>query len=111
MTTLRILSVAADATDNELMSMMQIVNSFVIGENHGAVLVIAGYDDDHRELFDIPEVAKLCRTLVRIGFITILEFSSLLPPGKPQADRNGPDAKQRLPNHASRYRAVPGRAQ
>ena len=37
---------------------------------HG--LTISGFDDDKRELSEIPEVQELCKTLVRIGLISEL---------------------------------------
>jgi hypothetical protein len=44
------------------------------------VCMIAEFDEDPRHLNDIPEVIALCRRLVSLGFISYLDFSTLLDP-------------------------------
>jgi hypothetical protein len=43
------------------------------------VLLISGFDDDPRELADIPEVQAYCRRLVKTGLISYLSFTTSLP--------------------------------
>lgn len=42
----------------------------------GFCLTISGYDDDPRDLWNIPEVVSFMKRLVDIGFISILEVST-----------------------------------
>src|SRR5262249_54436820 len=52
---------------------------------------IRGFNDDPRELWEIPEAKTLAQRMVAIGFIAWLEGSVLMP-----ELRRGPDANLRL---------------
>lgn len=45
------------------------------GDPARIVCSIHGFDDDPRELWNIPEVQSFCRRLIDIGFISDLEFA------------------------------------
>jgi hypothetical protein len=47
--------------------------------NDHIVCIIGGFDDDPRELGQIPEARALCRRLVGIGFISWLDVSTSIP--------------------------------
>jgi hypothetical protein len=42
------------------------------------VCSIDGFNDDPRELWEVPDVRELCRRLVACGFISYLEFATLI---------------------------------
>jgi len=42
-------------------------------------LTIGEFDDDKRELWEIPEVRGLCRRIVNLGLISYLDRSTMLP--------------------------------
>lgn len=41
----------------------------------GFYLIINGYDDDHRPLWEIPDAMSFCKKLVELGFLSVLRFS------------------------------------
>src|SRR5262249_16027503 len=47
--------------------------------NDRIVCAIAGFDDDARELGEVPEVRAFCRRLVGIGFISWLDTCTSIP--------------------------------
>jgi hypothetical protein len=47
-----------------------------LGENVISTCVITGFDNDRRELGEIPEVRAFCRRLVGRGFIAWLDLST-----------------------------------
>ena len=70
-----------DTTNDEIALDMRVAKG--IRENNEAkhiILFIDGFDDDRRELGDIPEVRAFCRRLVTQGFISYLDFTTTLPP-------------------------------
>jgi hypothetical protein len=87
-TTLHIMTLAHDATDEEIIGMMRAMKAAHEAKTVGRiVLLFHGYDDDPRELWDIPEVAVLCQRLVEMGFI-----SYLYPGYVPGVDDPSPEA-------------------
>ncbi len=64
-------------TDASLKIQMQQMARFrnMIGDegNLRCVCTIAGYGDDPRELYEIPEVQELCKRLIKIGYISLLD--------------------------------------
>jgi hypothetical protein len=48
------------------------------------VCSIYGFDEDPRELHEIPEVRGFCRRLVSVGFISYLDYASTLLPEERQ---------------------------
>lgn len=56
------------------------------GAVSNVVCTIAGFDDDSRELWEIPEARAFCRRLVGLGFISYLDFETTIPDtGVPEA--------------------------
>jgi hypothetical protein len=50
--------------------------------SHGVQCVraaVKGYEDDPREMWEIPEVRQLCQRLVDLGVIAVLELSDFCP--------------------------------
>jgi hypothetical protein len=72
---LRTAIVASDATDAELRGMTAAMRKLALDTNNPFWLLIHGYDDDQRELWEIPEVAELCRRLVEVGFIAVMHVA------------------------------------
>lgn len=68
-----------DATDEELVTTARNAATQAPGPNRFVFMGVYGYDDDPRELHEIPEVRPHMRRLVDFGFISILTRSSMLP--------------------------------
>ena len=66
-----------NATDGDILDQMRIMKRAREERSYdNVVCTIRGYDDDHRELYDIPEVRSFCRRLLSLGFISYLDFST-----------------------------------
>ena len=66
-----------NATDGDILDQMRIMKRAREERSYdNVVCAIRGYDDDHRELYDIPEVRSFCRRLLSFGFISYLDFST-----------------------------------
>jgi hypothetical protein len=70
---------SVDQTDEELVTTARNVAGQVPGKTRLVILTISGYDDDPRELHEIPEAMGHLRRLVEFGFISILTRSGVLP--------------------------------
>jgi hypothetical protein len=69
-----------DYTNDQLTDLMhQLREQRLTGAQVTAVCVIAGFDDDPRELGEVPEVRAFCRRLVDAGFISWLDVSTSIP--------------------------------
>lgn len=73
-------------TDEEIESVICLAIPDVMKEDRGWLCAINGYDDDERELYQIPEAIALCQRFVKCGLISILTTSTLMekqerPPG------------------------------
>ena len=71
------IAVANDESDEGILSHMRTMKA--ARETHSwkhIRCLITGYDADPRELWDIPEVAELCKRLVAMGFISYLDFGN-----------------------------------
>lgn len=75
----QLLAVTVDMTDEQLLE--GVWKSYIVCDltHRGFGLTISGYDDDPRELFEIPEVVKFCRRILNLGFMSILEVSTQSP--------------------------------
>lgn len=61
-------------TNDELLDLMQGTKSAREQRACGKIVAaIAGYDDDPREVWEIPEVRAFCRRLFNIGFASYLD--------------------------------------
>jgi hypothetical protein len=73
---LKVVAVTTEMTDGELLKMMRTLEQQVRCANMGFVLTVSGYDNDLRELWEIPKCIELFRKLVDMGFISVLEVST-----------------------------------
>lgn len=73
-----IIHVPSLVTDLEIDDMIRGTLPIVRSQGEGFVCAIYGHDNDKRELYQIPEVTVLCQRLVKRGFISILNVSTLL---------------------------------
>lgn len=75
-----ICSIQKDDTDETLRNKMIEMESMLSSglSKTGFLLSISGYENDSRELWQIPEVRKLTTRLVKIGFISLLEVATHL---------------------------------
>jgi hypothetical protein len=75
-----IMNLALDSSDEELLDAMRVMKRSREQKAEGhIVLTIPGFDDVHREVWQIPEVQRYCHRLVEIGFISFLDTSTSLP--------------------------------
>lgn len=65
-----------DMTDEELKECIHRMYPLCQSEAKGFTLTISGYDDDPRELWEIPEAVKFCQKLLDIGFPAVLDIGS-----------------------------------
>lgn len=82
---LRVVVVAKDSTDPEIIDIMDGLESMVKAMTpddnfKGFHLLIDGFDDDPREMWDIPAAQKLCQRLWLLGFGSPLKASTFLVP-------------------------------
>jgi hypothetical protein len=70
------LSLATDMTDSEIKECVQEMIPVCTVKGQGFCLTISGYDDDHRELWQIPEAIGFMKRLCDLGFISALEVST-----------------------------------
>lgn len=73
------LSLAADMTDAEIKESIQEMIPVCKLKGQGFCLTISGYDEDHRELWQIPEALGFMKRLCDLGFISTLEVSTTCP--------------------------------
>lgn len=89
---LKIVAVETHQTNEELQDMACKLSKLVDGE--GFFLTISGYDDDPRELWEIPEAIDLCQRIVKTSLVSVLEASSqikeLMPARFRDIDAPGP---------------------
>lgn len=76
------LNLYLDLSDQELRKTMHQLQQMTAKTGRGFEASIFGFDDDPRELCEIPEVRAFCQKLIKIGLIHYLVHSSLL--GVPQ---------------------------
>jgi hypothetical protein len=70
------ISLESNMTDNEIKECIQLMIPACIARTRGFCLTISGFDDDPRELWQIPEATEFMRRLVDLGFISALEVST-----------------------------------
>jgi hypothetical protein len=71
--TLAMLTMSVDYDLAELRDMMRQGVEFRSAPGTWVLMIIAGYDDDPRELWDIPEVQAFCRRLIKMGMLAALD--------------------------------------
>jgi hypothetical protein len=74
-----------DATNDDILEQMRIMKRAREERRYDNVFCcIRGFDQDPRELYDIPEVQFFSRRLVSLGFVSYLDFSTLFNPEVPE---------------------------
>lgn len=77
MKTLLIVRTAIHETNDQIIDQMRMMKAAHEGKQIGNVVCcIDGFDQDQRELFEIPEVRAFCRRLVGQGFISYLSLTT-----------------------------------
>ena len=69
---LRIYEVGVEATTEELENSVRQGGPNVIAEGNPFYITVSGFDDDPRELSEIPEVAALCQRIIDSGFFGLV---------------------------------------
>jgi len=83
---IKIIAVEANQTNEELQDMACKLSKVV--DDEGFFLTISGYDDDPRELWEIPEAIDLCQRIVKTGLVCVLETSSQIKELMPERFRD-----------------------
>ncbi len=73
-----ILPIPCEITDEEIDQTIKEGHPIVVNTQVGWVVAIAGYDDDDREVYQIPEIKILAKRLVERGLISLLSVSTLI---------------------------------
>jgi len=73
------LSLDTDMSDDEIKESIQNMIPICTIKSQGFCLSINGYDEDHRELWQIPEALGFMRRLCDFGFLSVLETSTTCP--------------------------------
>lgn len=77
---LAILAIELSLSNQELLDMMHKAKELrEDGKFSNIICAVHGFDDDSRELYEIPEVRAFCRRLVCQGFISYLDFCTTVP--------------------------------
>jgi hypothetical protein len=77
-----ILGLSIRETNDEILGYMRAMKAEREECSHNPIVcLIDGFNNDPRELFDIPEVRAFCRRLMTIGFASYLDYSTTLVPG------------------------------
>jgi hypothetical protein len=94
---LKIIALEASQTNEELQDMAYKLRQALQAEGpeaEGFFMTISGYDDDSRELWEIPEAIDLCERVIKTGLISLLNLSSrvkeLMPERFQHIDEPGP---------------------
>ena len=70
------LHLATDVKDAEVMEIINAYNGKL--DEVGLLLYIMGYENDPRELGDIPRVRGFCRRLVNLGLLSVLHITTTI---------------------------------
>lgn len=74
-----ILALGHNMTDDEIKDCIQQMMPICITRGSGFCLTVSGFDEDKRELWQIPEAIAFMKRLVDIGLIAGLEVSTQCP--------------------------------
>lgn len=72
---LREIVIAPDAQEADLIEIVRTEGFAVIRRNRPFFCTITGYENDHRELWEIPEVVSLCQRIISSGLLGLLEVN------------------------------------
>lgn len=66
-----------DATNEDILDQMRKMKACREDDSYSHIVcTVRGFNDDKRELFEIPEVRAFCRRIVNLAFISYLDFST-----------------------------------
>lgn len=69
-------SLTADLTDDEIKDILFDLYPVCNKLRQGFMLTISGYDEDKRDLWEIPEVVAFYKRLIDFGFLSVLEVTT-----------------------------------
>lgn len=72
-------TVELSMTDEEIKDAIRKIQPVCFEKQQGFCLTIAGYDNDPRELYEIPEVIEFTKKLVKFGFMSCLYLTTTIP--------------------------------
>ena len=79
-----------DATNDDVIEQMRVMKrGREEGRYDNVICIIRGFDDDPRELYDIPEVRAFCRRIVNLAFISYLDFATTVLTDVPDLVKKG----------------------
>src|SRR5262249_1634453 len=74
-----LVELSIDDTDEELIGQMRVMKGARQKNTHDHIIcAIRGFDDERRELHQIPEVRAFCARLVRLAFISYLDLATTI---------------------------------
>ncbi len=71
-------------TDEEIKDAVRNLQPVCLEKQQGFCLTISGFDDDPRELYEIPEVVAFAERLVKYGFMSCLHVTTTIEDLIPQ---------------------------
>ena len=63
-------------TNDEILDCLQKMSPLVKETQDGFFICVSGYDNDKRELWQIPEVSQFFKRIIKTGFMSLMEVSS-----------------------------------
>lgn len=63
-------------TNDEILDCLQKMSPIVKETQDGFFICVSGYDNDKRELWQIPEVLQFFQRIIKMGFMSLMEISS-----------------------------------
>ena len=80
-----IAEVALDASDLTILTLMRMLSrARQAGRHKHFICSVVGLDPKLPEPWELPAFVALCGRLVDAGFVSMLDFSTLHPPGQPE---------------------------
>lgn len=71
-----IMNLNLEMTQHEIEEAMKDMAPMCLSTKTGFFICVDGYENDKRELWQIPKVASFFKMLIRVGFISFLEVSA-----------------------------------
>lgn len=69
---MHVCDLSAKLTTSDLRDLVLEHGKFVVTNNAPLFATVSGYDKDSRELWEIPEVARLCQRVIESGVVSLL---------------------------------------
>ncbi len=81
-----VVELGLDAIESDIVDQMQRMKRCRAMKSYDQITcTIRGFENDERELFEIPEVRQFCDWLVELGFISFLDFETMFSATKPNS--------------------------